>query len=45
MSENSENLRHKIEGATDLQSVVRTMKALAASSSSPDENAVVSLQE
>ena len=45
MSDSSETLRHKIEGAADLQSVVRTMKALAASSISQYENAVVSLQD
>ncbi len=45
MSDSSEILRHKIEGAADLQSVVRTMKALAASSISQYENAVISLQD
>jgi F0F1-type ATP synthase gamma subunit len=44
MSDSSESLRRKIGGAADLQSVVRTMKALAASSISQYENAVVSLQ-
>jgi F-type H+-transporting ATPase subunit gamma len=45
MSDSSESLRRKIDGAADLQSVVRTMKALAASSISQYENAVVSLQD
>jgi F-type H+-transporting ATPase subunit gamma len=45
MSDSSESLRRKIGGAADLQSVVRTMKALAASSISQYENAVVSLQD
>ncbi len=45
MSDTSESLRRKISGATDLQSVVRTMKALAASSISQYENAVGSLQD
>ncbi len=45
MSDSSETLRRKIDGAADLQSVVRTMKALAASSISQYENAVVSLQD
>lgn len=45
MSDTSENLRRKILGAADLQSVVRTMKALAASSINQYENAVASLQD
>ena len=45
MSETSESLRHKIESATDLGSVVRTMKALAASSISQYERAVHSLDD
>ncbi len=43
MSETLEGLRHKIEGAKDLASVVRTMKALAASSIGQYEAAVRSL--
>ncbi len=45
MSDSSENLRRKIDGAADLQGVVRTMKALAASSINQYENAVISLQD
>jgi len=45
MTDNSETLRRKIAGAADLQSVVRTMKALAASSIGQYENAVVALQD
>jgi F-type H+-transporting ATPase subunit gamma len=45
MSETSEGLRHKIEGAVELGSVVRTMKALAASSIAQYERAVSSLDE
>jgi F-type H+-transporting ATPase subunit gamma len=44
MSDSSENLRHRINGASDLQSVVRTMKALAASSIRQYERAVESLE-
>lgn len=43
MSSTAANLRHKIESASDLKGVVRTMKALAASSISQYENSVNSL--
>jgi F-type H+-transporting ATPase subunit gamma len=43
MSDTLENLRRKIEGAGDLESVVRTMKALAASNIGQYEQAVRSL--
>lgn len=43
MSETSESLRHKIDSAAELESVVRTMKALAASSITQYERAVHSL--
>lgn len=45
MSETSESLRRKIDGATELESVVRTMKALAASSITQYERAVHSLDD
>lgn len=45
MSETSESLRHKIEGAVELGSVVRTMKALAASGIAQYERAVISLED
>lgn len=45
MSDTSESLRRKIEGAAELQSVVRTMKALAASSIAQYERAVISLDD
>ena len=45
MSESTANLRRKITGAGDLQSVVRTMKAMAASSISQYENSVLALSE
>jgi F-type H+-transporting ATPase subunit gamma len=45
MSETLEGLHHKIEGAVELGSVVRTMKALAASSIAQYERAVISLDE
>lgn len=45
MSETSESLRHKIEGAVELGSVVRTMKALAASGIVQYERAVISLED
>ncbi len=45
MSETLEGLRHKIEGAVELGSVVRTMKALAASSIAQYERAVISLDD
>jgi F-type H+-transporting ATPase subunit gamma len=44
MSGSTENLRRKIDGAADLQSVVRSMKALAASSIGQYERAVKSLE-
>jgi F-type H+-transporting ATPase subunit gamma len=43
MSDSMESLRRKIDSATDLQSVVRTMKAMAASSIGQYEDAVRSL--
>ena len=43
MSNTTESLRQKIESAGDLQSVVRTMKALAASSIGQYEKSVKSL--
>lgn len=45
MSDTAASLRHKIASATDLESVVRTMKAMAASSIGQYENAVRSLDE
>lgn len=45
MSDTQESLRHTIEGASELESVVRTMKALAASSIVQYERAVLSLDE
>lgn len=45
MSESSESLRRKIDGATELESVVSTMKALAASSITQYEHAVRSLDD
>ena len=45
MSDTAANLRHKIDGARELRSVVRTMKAMAASSIGQYENAVRSLDE
>ena len=45
MSESTANLRRKISGAGDLQSVVRTMKAMAASSISQYENSVLALAD
>ncbi|MEO6095643.1 MAG: F0F1 ATP synthase subunit gamma [Fibrobacteria bacterium] len=45
MSENSQSLRRKIASAGDLQSVVRSMKALAASSIGQYENSVQALSE
>ncbi len=45
MSETSESLRRKIAGATELESVVRTMKALAAASITQYERAVHSLDD
>ena len=45
MSDTLESLRRKIDGATELDSVVRTMKALAASSVVQYERAVHSLDD
>ena len=45
MSDTLESLRRKIDGATELDSVVRTMKALAASSIVQYERAVRSLDD
>ena len=45
MSETTESLRRKIDSAGDLQSVVRTMKALAASSIGQYENSVRALAD
>lgn len=45
MTDTLESLRHKIGGATDLQSVVRTMKALAAANVGQYERAVRALAD
>jgi F-type H+-transporting ATPase subunit gamma len=45
LSESVASLRHQISSAEDLESVVRTMKAMAASSISQYENAVRSLDD
>ena len=45
MSNTSANFRHRIGNAQDLQSVVRTMKAIAASSIEQYENSVRSLSD
>ena len=45
MSDTLESLRRKIEGAGDLESVVRTMKVLAASNIVQYEKAVISLSD
>ncbi len=45
MSETVESLHHKIDSAAELGSVVRTMKALAASSIAQYERAVISLDD
>jgi F-type H+-transporting ATPase subunit gamma len=45
VSDTTANLRRKISGATDLQSVVRTMKALAASSLGQYEQSVRALAD
>jgi F-type H+-transporting ATPase subunit gamma len=45
MSETTASLRHKINSAGELQAVVRTMKAMAASSIGQYENAVRSLDD
>ncbi len=45
MSESTASLRHKIDGAGELQSVVRTMKAMAASSIGQYERSVHALAD
>ncbi|TXT33323.1 MAG: F-type H+-transporting ATPase subunit gamma, partial [Comamonadaceae bacterium] len=45
MSDTPESLSRKIGTAADLQSVVRTMKAVAASSITQYERAVLALQD
>jgi F-type H+-transporting ATPase subunit gamma len=45
MSESSSGLQHKLNSATDLKSVVRTMKAMAGANISQYENAVHSLDD
>ena len=45
MSDSAANLRHKIGSATELEAVVRTMKAMAASNIGQYENAVRSLDD
>lgn len=45
MSDSSANLRHKIASAGELESVVRTMKAMAAANITQYENAVRSLDD
>ena len=45
MSDSTASLRRKIDGAQDLQAVVRTMKALAASSIGQYEQSVLALSE
>ncbi len=45
MSDTAANLHRKITGARELESVVRTMKAMAASNIGQYENAVHSLDE
>ena len=45
MSDTLASLRHKISGADDLKSVVRSMKALAASSIGQYENSVLALAD
>ncbi len=45
MSDSVASLRHKIGSAKELESVVRTMKAMAASSIGQYENAVRSLDD
>jgi F-type H+-transporting ATPase subunit gamma len=45
MSESIPTLQHKIDSAKDLHSVVRTMKAMAASNISQYEQAVVALED
>jgi F-type H+-transporting ATPase subunit gamma len=43
MADSLEALRNRVDGANDLQSVVRTMKAMSASSITQYENAVLAL--
>jgi F-type H+-transporting ATPase subunit gamma len=43
MNDSLEALRNRVDGATDLQAVVRTMKAMSASSITQYENAVLAL--
>lgn len=43
MTDSLEALRHRVDGAVELQAVVRTMKALSASSITQYENAVAAL--
>ena len=43
MAESLETLRNRVDGAVDLQAVVRTMKAMSASSITQYENAVSAL--
>ncbi|WP_022954347.1 F0F1 ATP synthase subunit gamma [Leucothrix mucor] len=45
MTDSLEALRHRADGAVDLQAVVRTMKAMSASSITQYENAVHALDE
>jgi len=45
MSDNTESLRRKISKAGDLQSVVRTMKAVAASNIGQYEKSVLALAD
>ncbi|MFA3790136.1 F0F1 ATP synthase subunit gamma [Aliiglaciecola sp. SL4] len=45
MSESNSDLQRKIVSATDLKSVVRTMKAMAAANINQYENAVLSLED
>ena len=45
MTDNAVNLRRKISGAGELQSVVRTMKAVAATSIGQYENSVRALDD
>lgn len=45
MTDSLESMRRKIDGAVELESVVRTMKALAASSITQYERAVLSLDD
>jgi F-type H+-transporting ATPase subunit gamma len=45
MSDSTNNLRHKIHSAGELQSVVRTMKSIAASSISQYQKSVLALED